>query len=464
MARRLPSSPPVLPGFAHLHIVGTGGFADVFLYEQNMPRRPVAVKVMLADFVDDAVRTMFQSEVNLMGQLSAHPNILTVYEASVSSDGRPYIVMELCSAQVGSRFRETPYSVAESLDMMIRIGSALETAHQAGTLHRDVKPANIMTTAYGHPVLSDFGIAGSSQAEVDAQIGVSVPWSAPEVLREETAGTIATEVFAFGATLYSLLAGRSPAEIPDRLNGTAQLVDRITSNQLQPLHRDDVPAELERIIKSSLAPRPGDRPQSIYQMLVELQNVQRALDLPVTSIEVTMDPWTVDVVPEASDNTVAAPMIAERPKRPRRRAHIERIDLSTQAEVRETSLRTRQHTHEEPRKQLILGAAIGVGTVLVLAIIGVAVIAFSTLAGGIPRVEAIDAQQTSGAVEFTWKDPGMLDTDSYLVRTSNNEAMIQRTNEFTMTGVPGEEVCVEVAVNREGSTGESITRCAEVLP
>ena len=102
VARRLPSQPPVLPGFSYVHVLGSGGFADVFLYEQNMPRRQVAVKVMLSEVVNDQVRQMFQAEANLMAQLSAHPSILTVYQASVSADGRPYLVMELCSSRSAS--------------------------------------------------------------------------------------------------------------------------------------------------------------------------------------------------------------------------------------------------------------------------------------------------------------------------------------------------------------------------
>ena len=79
MVQRRPSPPPVLP--THIRLLGTGGFADVFLYEQNMPRRQVAVKVMLADVVTDSVRRMFQAEANLMAQLSSHPGIITVYQA-----------------------------------------------------------------------------------------------------------------------------------------------------------------------------------------------------------------------------------------------------------------------------------------------------------------------------------------------------------------------------------------------
>ncbi len=72
MARRLPSRPPVLPGFSHMHVLGSGGFADVFLYEQNMPRRQVAVKVMLSEVVNDQVRQMFQAEANLMANVRAN--------------------------------------------------------------------------------------------------------------------------------------------------------------------------------------------------------------------------------------------------------------------------------------------------------------------------------------------------------------------------------------------------------
>src|SRR6185437_6313286 len=203
MATRLPSAPPTLPGFTYVRALGSGGFADVFLYEQNMPRRQVAVKVLLAEVVTSQVKQMFQAEANLMAQLSTHPSILTVYQASVSSDGRPYLVMELCSAAIGQRYRSEPLSVPEVLSTGVRIASAVETAHRAGVLHRDIKPSNILTTAYGHPVLSDFGIAATlSEADVTEAIGLSIPWSAPEVLLDETSGTIASEVWSLGATIY----------------------------------------------------------------------------------------------------------------------------------------------------------------------------------------------------------------------------------------------------------------------
>ena len=96
VATRLPSAPPILPGLAYIRPLGSGGFADVFLYEQDMPRRDVAVKVLPSDVRDPDLRRMFNAEADVLAHLSAHPSIVTVYQAGISADGRPYIVMEFC--------------------------------------------------------------------------------------------------------------------------------------------------------------------------------------------------------------------------------------------------------------------------------------------------------------------------------------------------------------------------------
>ena len=93
---RPPSEPPALPGFSYLHPLGAGGFADVFLYEQQMPRRKVAVKVLLADRLTTGAAQEFTDEANVMAMLSTHPAIVTIYQAGVAGDGRPYLVMEYC--------------------------------------------------------------------------------------------------------------------------------------------------------------------------------------------------------------------------------------------------------------------------------------------------------------------------------------------------------------------------------
>ena len=105
MSTRLPSAPPILPGLTYVRPLGSGGFADVFLYEQDMPRRNVAVKVMPSDVRDPELRRMFNAEADVIAHLSAHPAIVTVYQAGISADGRPYIVMEYCPGSLAQRYR-----------------------------------------------------------------------------------------------------------------------------------------------------------------------------------------------------------------------------------------------------------------------------------------------------------------------------------------------------------------------
>ena len=313
MVRRLPSQPPVLPGFSYVHVLGSGGFADVFLYEQNMPRRQVAVKVMLSEVVNDQVRQMFQAEANLMAQLTTHPSILTVYQASVSSDGRPYLVMELCSASLSERYRRERIPVPEVLRIAIKIGSAVESAHRAGVLHRDIKPSNILLTAYGHPVLSDFGIASTlTSIRDDDSVGLSIPWSAPEVLLDETPGTISSEVWALGATVYSLLAGRSPFEIPGGANGSSDLMSRIARAKAQPIGRPDVPASLEQLLRRTMSRRPEQRPASALEFVRELQLIETELGVPQTGVEIAMDDWALGTVSDLEDRTRVRPLADRR--------------------------------------------------------------------------------------------------------------------------------------------------------
>lgn len=324
MAQRLPAAPPVLPGFTYVRPLGTGGFADVFLFEQDMPRRPVAVKVLLEDLVDDGLLRMFNAEADVMARLSAHPSILTIYQASISSDGRPYLVMEYCPGSLGSRYRREEIPIAEVLQAGIRIASALETAHRSGLLHRDIKPSNLLVTAFGAPVLSDFGIATAVGGRGEEEIfAMSVPWSAPEIVDERIAGSVPAEVWALGATLYSLLAGRSPFERPGSgQNSRDQLKARIRRAVYTPIGRADVPASLEAVLSRSMQREPAARHPSAAQFAYELQLVQHELGLPHTPMEVAVDEWASAGAPvDFADDRARGPVrpsVAYESRRPER--------------------------------------------------------------------------------------------------------------------------------------------------
>src|SRR5690606_8484391 len=120
-----------------------------------------------------------------------------------------------------------------------------ETAHRAGILHRDIKPANILVTEYNRPALTDFGIATTADS-VDSSAGMSIPWSPPESFADVPESGVRSDVYALGATIYTLLAGRSPFEIPGGRNGGADLIQRIETQAAPRLERADTPESLQQ--------------------------------------------------------------------------------------------------------------------------------------------------------------------------------------------------------------------------
>ncbi len=286
---RAPSPPPLIPGFDYVQLLGSGGFADVFLFQQNMPRRRVAVKVLLTDAVSDGGADSFTTEANLMAQLSTHPAIVSIYEAGISTDGRPYLVMEYCSKpNLQSRYRRQRLSVAEALRIGIQVAGAAETAHRAGILHRDIKPANILVTEYGRPALTDFGIAGTT-TDTSESAGMSIPWSPPESFAAGSPSSPATDVYALAATVYTLLAGRSPFEKPGGKNGATDLIDRIQREPLPTLERADVPDSLYRVLATAMAKNPAQRYRAALEFAWALQKVQVELAMSVTAVDVIDD-------------------------------------------------------------------------------------------------------------------------------------------------------------------------------
>jgi eukaryotic-like serine/threonine-protein kinase len=441
-----------------------------------MPRRQVAVKVMLAEVVNDQVRQMFQAEANLMAQLSAHPSILTVYQASVSSDGRPYLVMELCSSALSQRYRAEQLPVAEVLRIAVKIGSAVETAHRAGVLHRDIKPSNILLTAYGHAVLSDFGIAStlSGTGSDGAVVGMSIPWSAPEVLMDETAGTIESEVWSLAATVYSFLAGRSPFEVPGDSNKSTDLIARINRARPQPIGRNDVPASLENALSRAMSRKPENRQASVLELVRELQAVETELGFAQTQVEVAMDDWALATVADLEDRTrvrgVSGAMVAVSSNRRRRRV------AAVQGEYSPVGTLIKQsNSRGGPRSTGTSPMQRGRGMqVLSWALVGVAALAIALAAvvtltliradsGDVPMVSDIEAELDGNDVAFTWNDPGISDTGSYQVEINGGSVSVQTSESFQYQATDGERVCITVTVNEGGQLGTpSSAKCVDV--
>ncbi|MFL4473504.1 protein kinase [Paeniglutamicibacter sp. MACA_103] len=287
-AGRPPAPAPHIEGFTFLSPLGSGGFSDVYLYQQARPHRKVAVKVLLADVTLQDARRRFEDEANLMAQLSGHPYIVTIYQAEITADGRSYLAMEYCSRPgLDARYRRGRLGVDEALTLGIQLGSAVETAHRAGIIHRDIKPANVLTTDYNRPALTDFGISGTSGT---AAGGLSIPWSAPEAFEGGNPHGVRMDVYSLGATIYTALAGHSPFVRRGGENSQAQLIDRITNSPLEPLSRPDVPASLNQALAVSMAKSPTSRFGSAAELARAFQRIQEELGLAVTPFEVLGDP------------------------------------------------------------------------------------------------------------------------------------------------------------------------------
>jgi serine/threonine protein kinase len=290
-SKRPVAPPPHIPGFTYISLLGSGGFSDVYLYEQDRPRRKVAVKVLLSDLKTEGARRRFESEANLMAQLSSHPYIVTIFEAEVTEAGHSYLAMEYCSRpSLDVRYRRQRFSVDEVLAVGIQVASAVETAHRAGIAHRDIKPANILVTDYNRPALTDFGISGTLGADADDDAGMSIPWSPPEQFTDGPIDGVMVDVWALGATLYTLLAGRSPFVMPGTDNSQRELISRITSAALPRLGRPDVPESLERALSTAMAKSAASRYSSAHAFALALQRIQAELNLSVTPFEVLEEP------------------------------------------------------------------------------------------------------------------------------------------------------------------------------
>jgi serine/threonine protein kinase len=286
-------SAPVIAGFMFVEHLGSGGFADVFLYEQQWPRQRVAVKVVRPDVpLNDREKQLFTAEANAMARLADHPYIVSVITAGVTLEGeRPYLVMRYCPPpDLGMRVRSNPMAVVDAVSTGIKLASAIETAHRSGILHRDIKPSNVLVTTYHEPALTDFGIAGHiADVAGESDVRISYPWSPPELLDGRSNGSVASDVYSLGATIWHLLVGRSPFSIPAGDNSTRALSARILHAAPPATQRSDVPPALDRLLQQCLAKNPAHRPQSALELARSLQQIETAANWSRTAVAVEGD-------------------------------------------------------------------------------------------------------------------------------------------------------------------------------
>jgi len=316
MAKVTGEDPPALPGLAFVRNLGAGGYAEVLLYEQINTRMRVAVKILFKEGLTEQARQQFAAEANAMAELADHPNIVQVFQADVTADGRPYMVMKYYpQPTLAELCRVERLSVSAVLKIGVKISCAVETAHRAGILHRDIKPANILTSQYGEPGLADFGIAtrsGVGSGSSDQGEAMSIPWAAPEVVFSLAPAGPSADVYALGATLWHLLVGHSPFEEVGGDNSDLAMMQRIRTRPVPRTGREDVPVSLERLLGRAMSKAPSERPQSALELTQALRAVE---------VEQRFDPTPLvlldDSVPGARGRAEPPTSAAGAPEEPR---------------------------------------------------------------------------------------------------------------------------------------------------
>jgi serine/threonine protein kinase/tetratricopeptide (TPR) repeat protein len=294
--------------------IGAGGMGEVYLAQDTKLDRKVAIKFLHEEFSKDADKlSRFMQEAKAASALN-HPNILTVYEIG-EVDGKNYIATELID---GRTLREhLLHKESLQLNSILKIGvqvsEALSAAHQAGIIHRDIKPENIMLREDGYVKVLDFGLAkltetkrgeaetrrhgdgeaGRDEDESNTLIAASprrpIPASrtvnttpgmvmgtasymSPEQARgKETDAR--TDIWSLGVVLYEMLSGKVP------FTGETTSHTLVSILEKEPLLLENVPAELQRIVRKAMTKDVDMRYQSARDLLIDLKNLRRDLDI-----------------------------------------------------------------------------------------------------------------------------------------------------------------------------------------
>ena len=286
-------------GYHGAEPVGRGGFGVVYRCSEPSLDRVVAIKVLSSD-QDDIDLEHFGREQRAMGRVSGHPNIVPVLHSGLTFTGRPYIVMPYHSRDtLGTWIKgHGPLAVREALTTGVRLAGALETAHRAGVLHRDVKPSNVLLTTYGEPQLSDFGIAriaGSRETAANILVG-SPPYVAPELF-EGRAPSIAADVYSLAATIFTLLNGDPPFPFRQGENPIA-FVRRVMAGPIPDLRAKGVPDPICSALELGLNTDPARRPSSAAEFGEILRAAGAQVGLGIADV-----PLELPAPPSDSDDT-----------------------------------------------------------------------------------------------------------------------------------------------------------------
>jgi serine/threonine protein kinase/tetratricopeptide (TPR) repeat protein len=284
--------PEKISHYRILQKLGAGGMGVVYLAEDLKLGRKVAIKILSHEFTTNKDRLhRFEQEASAASNLN-HPNILTIHEVGVA-DGRHYIATEFIDGvTLRRKTTATPLEIPELLDVAIQVASALEEAHSAGIVHRDIKPDNIMVRRNGYVKVLDFGLAkltetvdrSPSDAEASTRVLVQTDagvvmgtshYMSPEQARGKPVDA-RSDIWSLGVVIYEMVAGRTPFEGET----STDVIVAITQKEPPPLARfaPNVPPELDWIVMKALRKDRDERYQTIKELITDLRRLKQRLE------------------------------------------------------------------------------------------------------------------------------------------------------------------------------------------
>src|SRR5215510_10936488 len=282
---------PVNTSISHYRIIsrlGAGGMGEVYLAEDTLLDRRVAIKFISSDSTaDEQAQKRLVREARAAAKLD-HPNICSIYEVG-REDSRSFIVMQYIDGETLARcISRQPLELSEALEIAIQVVDALAEAHSHGIVHRDIKPQNIMLTARGQAKVMDFGLAKvvsersltESSADTETQLTVpgivmgTAPYMSPEQIRGEHLDA-RSDIFNFAAVFYEMVSGRQPFTAET----AADTFSAILTREPPPLSRyvSEAPSQFQWIVSKALRKNKKERYQTAKELFVDLRTLREDL-------------------------------------------------------------------------------------------------------------------------------------------------------------------------------------------
>src|SRR5919198_1073094 len=296
--------------------IGAGGMGEVYLAEDTRLRRPVALKLLPAEFTRNGDRLRrFEQEAYAVAALS-HPSIAHIYEIG-GAEARHFIAMEYVEGEtLREKIHRGRVELRKLLDYLTQVAEGLAKAHAAGVVHRDLKPDNIMVTTDGHAKVLDFGLAKLPEPQkapaADAEelneaatallprpvstpgiIMGTVGYMSPEQAQGRREVDQRSDIFSFGCILYEAATRQQPFAGETAVDS----LHKIIHAQPPPIREfnPSAPADLQRVVRRCLQKDPEERYQTIKDVAIELRELRREIE---SAAEVELS-----VPPEATADT-----------------------------------------------------------------------------------------------------------------------------------------------------------------